>query len=168
MKALFDVLAHPQNFFNYTAQESREMFPKSFIKFLRSKVLRFLRPWIIFYWINIWRSSHILNDCPGTNIPECSWPPAYLQIQDEFLDLTRWELMRNFPKCVIGTFFSWRKWTVFFPVNGFVAALLTIITWAGTFEEKDASCFIPLLPRRDCYRNMLITVRIIVIKKKSN
>ncbi|XP_017556118.1 signal peptide, CUB and EGF-like domain-containing protein 2 isoform X1 [Pygocentrus nattereri] len=44
MKCLFDVLAHPQNFFNYTAQESREMFPKSFIKFLRSKVLRFLRP----------------------------------------------------------------------------------------------------------------------------
>ncbi|XP_035612026.1 signal peptide, CUB and EGF-like domain-containing protein 2 isoform X1 [Oncorhynchus keta] len=44
MKALFDVLAHPQNFFNYTAQESREMFPKSFIRFLRSKVLRFLRP----------------------------------------------------------------------------------------------------------------------------
>ncbi|XP_072236730.1 signal peptide, CUB and EGF-like domain-containing protein 2 isoform X4 [Leuresthes tenuis] len=44
MKALFDVLAHPQNFFNYTAQESKEMFPKSFIRFLRSKVLRFLRP----------------------------------------------------------------------------------------------------------------------------
>uniref|UniRef100_A0A8C2I8U6 Signal peptide, CUB and EGF-like domain-containing protein 2 n=1 Tax=Cyprinus carpio TaxID=7962 RepID=A0A8C2I8U6_CYPCA len=44
LKALFDVLAHPQNFFNYTAQESREMFPKSFIRFLRSKVLRFLRP----------------------------------------------------------------------------------------------------------------------------
>ncbi|XP_062279079.1 signal peptide, CUB and EGF-like domain-containing protein 2 isoform X4 [Scomber scombrus] len=44
MKSLFDVLAHPQNFFNYTAQESREMFPKSFIRFLRSKVLRFLRP----------------------------------------------------------------------------------------------------------------------------
>ncbi|XP_033933486.1 signal peptide, CUB and EGF-like domain-containing protein 2 isoform X6 [Gymnodraco acuticeps] len=44
MMALFDVLAHPQNFFNYTAQESREMFPKSFIRFLRSKVLRFLRP----------------------------------------------------------------------------------------------------------------------------
>ncbi|KAL7406891.1 hypothetical protein ABVT39_028109 [Epinephelus coioides] len=44
MRALFDVLAHPQNFFNYTAQESREMFPKSFIRFLRSKVLRFLRP----------------------------------------------------------------------------------------------------------------------------
>uniref|UniRef100_A0A3Q2WYM1 Signal peptide, CUB and EGF-like domain-containing protein 2 n=1 Tax=Haplochromis burtoni TaxID=8153 RepID=A0A3Q2WYM1_HAPBU len=44
MKALFDVLAHPQNFFNYTAQDSREMFPKSFIRFLRSKVLRFLRP----------------------------------------------------------------------------------------------------------------------------
>uniref|UniRef100_A0A4W4G2X2 Signal peptide, CUB and EGF-like domain-containing protein 2 n=1 Tax=Electrophorus electricus TaxID=8005 RepID=A0A4W4G2X2_ELEEL len=44
MKCLFDVLAHPQNFFNYTAEESREMFPKSFIRFLRSKVLRFLRP----------------------------------------------------------------------------------------------------------------------------
>ncbi|KAA0723252.1 Signal peptide, CUB and EGF-like domain-containing protein 2 [Triplophysa tibetana] len=44
MKALFDVLAHPQNFFNYSAQESRDMFPKSFIRFLRSKVLRFLRP----------------------------------------------------------------------------------------------------------------------------
>ncbi|KAA8595680.1 hypothetical protein FQN60_010971 [Etheostoma spectabile] len=28
----------------YDAQESREMFPKSFIRFLRSKVLRFLRP----------------------------------------------------------------------------------------------------------------------------
>ncbi|XP_041847223.1 signal peptide, CUB and EGF-like domain-containing protein 2 isoform X4 [Melanotaenia boesemani] len=44
MKALFDVLAHPQNFFNYTVQQSKEMFPKSFIRFLRSKVLRFLRP----------------------------------------------------------------------------------------------------------------------------
>ncbi|KAF7212020.1 signal peptide, CUB and EGF-like domain-containing protein 2 isoform X3 [Nothobranchius furzeri] len=44
MKALFDVLAHPQNFFNYTPQESKEMFPKSFIRFLRSKVLRFFRP----------------------------------------------------------------------------------------------------------------------------
>nr|XP_006642554.2 PREDICTED: signal peptide, CUB and EGF-like domain-containing protein 2 isoform X3 [Lepisosteus oculatus] len=44
MRALFDVLAHPQNYFKYTAQESREMFPKSFIRFLRSKVLRFLRP----------------------------------------------------------------------------------------------------------------------------
>lgn len=163
MKALFDVLAHPQNFFNYTAQESREMFPKSFIKFLRSKVLRFLRPWIIFYGMNIWRYSQILNDCPGTNIPECSWPRAYLQIQDDFLDLARWVLMRNFPKYVIGTFFSWRKQTVFFflffsPMNGLVAALLTIITWAGTFEEKDPSCFIPLMPRSDCYRNLLITV----------
>uniref|UniRef100_A0A8C0KET4 Protein CEGP1 n=1 Tax=Canis lupus dingo TaxID=286419 RepID=A0A8C0KET4_CANLU len=27
IKALFDVLAHPQNYFKYTAQESREMFP---------------------------------------------------------------------------------------------------------------------------------------------
>ncbi|XP_028649589.1 signal peptide, CUB and EGF-like domain-containing protein 2 isoform X1 [Erpetoichthys calabaricus] len=45
IKALFDVLAHPQNYFKYTAQESREMFPRSFIRFLRSKVSRFLRPY---------------------------------------------------------------------------------------------------------------------------
>uniref|UniRef100_A0A3P8YU01 Signal peptide, CUB and EGF-like domain-containing protein 2 n=1 Tax=Esox lucius TaxID=8010 RepID=A0A3P8YU01_ESOLU len=45
IKALFDVLAHPQNYFRYTAQESKEMFPRSFIKFLRSKVTRFLRPY---------------------------------------------------------------------------------------------------------------------------
>uniref|UniRef100_A0A9L0T317 Signal peptide, CUB and EGF-like domain-containing protein 2 n=1 Tax=Equus caballus TaxID=9796 RepID=A0A9L0T317_HORSE len=38
IKALFDVLAHPQNYFKYTAQESREMFPRSFIRLLRSKV----------------------------------------------------------------------------------------------------------------------------------
>ncbi|KAI1232600.1 signal peptide protein [Lamprotornis superbus] len=37
IKALFDVLAHPQNYFKYTAQESREMFPRSFIRLLRSK-----------------------------------------------------------------------------------------------------------------------------------
>ncbi|KAI3366516.1 hypothetical protein L3Q82_000645 [Scortum barcoo] len=40
IKALFDVLAHPQNYFRYTAQESKEMFPRSFIKLLRSKVTR--------------------------------------------------------------------------------------------------------------------------------
>ncbi|KAK1159790.1 hypothetical protein AOXY_G21211 [Acipenser oxyrinchus oxyrinchus] len=45
MKALFDVLAHPHNYFKYTAQESREIFPRSFIRFLRSKVSRFLRPY---------------------------------------------------------------------------------------------------------------------------
>ncbi|XP_037067469.1 signal peptide, CUB and EGF-like domain-containing protein 2 isoform X2 [Peromyscus leucopus] len=45
IKALFDVLAHPQNYFKYTAQESREMFPRSFIRLLRSKVARFLRPY---------------------------------------------------------------------------------------------------------------------------
>uniref|UniRef100_A0A672UJ82 Signal peptide, CUB domain and EGF like domain containing 1 n=1 Tax=Strigops habroptila TaxID=2489341 RepID=A0A672UJ82_STRHB len=45
IKALFDVLAHPQNYFKYTAQESKEMFPRSFIKLLRSKVSRFLRPY---------------------------------------------------------------------------------------------------------------------------
>ncbi|XP_058164888.1 signal peptide, CUB and EGF-like domain-containing protein 1 isoform X2 [Dasypus novemcinctus] len=45
IQALFDVLAHPQNYFKYTAQESKEMFPRSFIKLLRSKVSRFLRPY---------------------------------------------------------------------------------------------------------------------------
>uniref|UniRef100_A0A8C6P410 Signal peptide, CUB and EGF-like domain-containing protein 1 n=1 Tax=Nothobranchius furzeri TaxID=105023 RepID=A0A8C6P410_NOTFU len=45
IKALFDVLAHPQNYFKYTSAESREMFPRSFIKLLRSKVTRFLRPY---------------------------------------------------------------------------------------------------------------------------
>ncbi|XP_063800138.1 signal peptide, CUB and EGF-like domain-containing protein 2 isoform X2 [Pseudophryne corroboree] len=45
IKALFDVLAHPQNYFKYTAQESREMFPKSFLRLLRAKVSRFLRPY---------------------------------------------------------------------------------------------------------------------------
>ncbi|XP_037695965.1 signal peptide, CUB and EGF-like domain-containing protein 2 isoform X6 [Choloepus didactylus] len=45
IKALFDVLAHPQNYFKYTVQESREMFPRSFIRLLRSKVSRFLRPY---------------------------------------------------------------------------------------------------------------------------
>uniref|UniRef100_A0AAX7V4R6 Signal peptide, CUB and EGF-like domain-containing protein 1 n=1 Tax=Astatotilapia calliptera TaxID=8154 RepID=A0AAX7V4R6_ASTCA len=45
IKALFDVLAHPQNYFKYTAAESKEMFPRSFIKLLRSKVSRFLRPY---------------------------------------------------------------------------------------------------------------------------
>lgn len=45
IRALFDVLAHPQNYFKYTAQESKEMFPRSFIKLLRSKVSRFLRPY---------------------------------------------------------------------------------------------------------------------------
>ncbi|KAJ8249719.1 hypothetical protein COCON_G00229350 [Conger conger] len=42
IKALFDVLAHPQKYFQYTA---KDMFPRSFIKLLRSKVSRFLRPY---------------------------------------------------------------------------------------------------------------------------
>ncbi|XP_005988472.1 signal peptide, CUB and EGF-like domain-containing protein 3 [Latimeria chalumnae] len=45
IKALFDVLAHPHNYFKYTAQESKEMLPRSFIKLLRSKVSSFLRPY---------------------------------------------------------------------------------------------------------------------------
>uniref|UniRef100_A0AAY4DM34 Signal peptide, CUB and EGF-like domain-containing protein 2 n=1 Tax=Denticeps clupeoides TaxID=299321 RepID=A0AAY4DM34_9TELE len=45
IKALFEVLANPHNYFHSTVQESKAMFPRSFIKLLRSKVTRFLRPY---------------------------------------------------------------------------------------------------------------------------
>ncbi|XP_078719814.1 signal peptide, CUB and EGF-like domain-containing protein 2 isoform X3 [Lampetra fluviatilis] len=45
IKILFEVLAHPQNYFKYTKADSKKMFPQSFIKFLHSKVSRFLRPY---------------------------------------------------------------------------------------------------------------------------
>ncbi|MBN3287290.1 SCUB3 protein, partial [Polyodon spathula] len=45
IKTLFDVLAHPQNYFKYTTRESNEMLPRSFIKLLSSKVSSFLRPY---------------------------------------------------------------------------------------------------------------------------
>ncbi|XP_043932505.1 signal peptide, CUB and EGF-like domain-containing protein 3 isoform X2 [Protopterus annectens] len=45
IKALFEVLAHPHNYFKYTQQESKEMLPGSFIRLLRSKVASFLRPY---------------------------------------------------------------------------------------------------------------------------
>nr|XP_006817984.1 PREDICTED: signal peptide, CUB domain, EGF-like 2 [Saccoglossus kowalevskii] len=41
--ALFDVIAFPQHYFSYTQEESRSMFPKSFLRLLRSKVSRFFR-----------------------------------------------------------------------------------------------------------------------------
>ncbi|TKC49562.1 hypothetical protein EI555_016494 [Monodon monoceros] len=44
IKAFFEVLAHPQNYFKYT-EKHKEMLPKSFIKLLRSKVSSFLRPY---------------------------------------------------------------------------------------------------------------------------
>ncbi|XP_019369696.1 PREDICTED: signal peptide, CUB and EGF-like domain-containing protein 3 isoform X6 [Gavialis gangeticus] len=44
IKAFFDVLAHPQNYFKYT-EKHKEMLPRSFIKLLRSKVTSFLRPY---------------------------------------------------------------------------------------------------------------------------
>lgn len=44
IKAFFDVLAHPQNYFKYT-EKHKEMLPRSFIKLLRSKVSSFLRPY---------------------------------------------------------------------------------------------------------------------------
>lgn len=61
--------------------------------------------------------------------------------------------------------FSWKKRTVF-PVNGFIAALLIILKWTATFEENNSSCFIPLLPRCDCYKNIFITAWSIVRKKE--
>ncbi|KAG8588909.1 hypothetical protein GDO81_006153 [Engystomops pustulosus] len=44
IKAFFEVLAHPQNYFKYT-EKHKEMLPRSFIKLLRSKVIAFLRPY---------------------------------------------------------------------------------------------------------------------------
>ncbi|XP_061107774.1 signal peptide, CUB and EGF-like domain-containing protein 1 isoform X1 [Conger conger] len=44
VKALFDVLADPQKYFQYTARDTA-MFPRSFIRLLRYKVSRFLRPY---------------------------------------------------------------------------------------------------------------------------
>ncbi|KAJ8791784.1 hypothetical protein J1605_020506 [Eschrichtius robustus] len=56
IKALFDVLAHPQNYFKYTAQESKEMFPRSFIKLLRSKSKLKAAPWApTLPWESPWR-----------------------------------------------------------------------------------------------------------------
>ncbi|XP_063309108.1 signal peptide, CUB and EGF-like domain-containing protein 3 [Pelobates fuscus] len=43
IKAFFEVLAHPQNYFKYT-EKHKEMLPRSFIKLLRSKVSAFLQP----------------------------------------------------------------------------------------------------------------------------
>uniref|UniRef100_A0A8C7TAC4 Signal peptide, CUB and EGF-like domain-containing protein 3 n=1 Tax=Oncorhynchus mykiss TaxID=8022 RepID=A0A8C7TAC4_ONCMY len=45
IKTLFDVLAHPNNYFKYTTRESNEMLPRSFIRLISSKVSGFLRPY---------------------------------------------------------------------------------------------------------------------------
>uniref|UniRef100_A0A8C9U8I3 Signal peptide, CUB and EGF-like domain-containing protein 2 n=1 Tax=Scleropages formosus TaxID=113540 RepID=A0A8C9U8I3_SCLFO len=45
IKTLFDVLAHPHNYFKYTTRESNEMLPRSFIRLISSKVSAFLRPY---------------------------------------------------------------------------------------------------------------------------
>ncbi|KAG5838277.1 hypothetical protein ANANG_G00222070 [Anguilla anguilla] len=45
IKTLFDVLAHPLNYFKYTTRESNEMLPRSFIRLISSKVSEFLRPY---------------------------------------------------------------------------------------------------------------------------
>uniref|UniRef100_A0AAR2J8X4 Signal peptide, CUB and EGF-like domain-containing protein 3 n=1 Tax=Pygocentrus nattereri TaxID=42514 RepID=A0AAR2J8X4_PYGNA len=45
IKTLFDVLAHPQNYYKYTARDSNEMLPRSFIRLISSKVSAFLRPY---------------------------------------------------------------------------------------------------------------------------
>uniref|UniRef100_A0A669EXM8 Signal peptide, CUB and EGF-like domain-containing protein 2 n=1 Tax=Oreochromis niloticus TaxID=8128 RepID=A0A669EXM8_ORENI len=45
IKTLFDVLAHPHNYFKYTTRESNELLPRSFIRLISSKVSAFLRPY---------------------------------------------------------------------------------------------------------------------------
>ncbi|KAM9446034.1 signal peptide, CUB and EGF-like domain-containing protein 3 isoform 1-T1 [Clarias gariepinus] len=45
IKTLFDVLAHPNNYYKYTARDSNEMLPRSFIRLISSKVSAFLRPY---------------------------------------------------------------------------------------------------------------------------
>lgn len=52
----------------------------------------------IFYWMNIWRSSQIWNDCPGTNIPECSGLAAYLRFKTTSWtcrEESSWETFQN-------------------------------------------------------------------------
>ncbi len=98
---------------------------------------------IILYGINIWLSRQILYDWPGTNIPECSWPPAY-GFGFKMTSWTWWDesSQETFLNTSLDLFCSGRKWTVF-PVNGYIAALLTIITWTAIFQENESSCFIP-------------------------
>uniref|UniRef100_A0AAZ3SDH4 Signal peptide, CUB and EGF-like domain-containing protein 3 n=1 Tax=Oncorhynchus tshawytscha TaxID=74940 RepID=A0AAZ3SDH4_ONCTS len=45
IKTLFDVLAHPNNYFKYTTREFSEMLPRSFLRLISSKVSAFLRPY---------------------------------------------------------------------------------------------------------------------------
>uniref|UniRef100_A0A4W5NGR0 Signal peptide, CUB and EGF-like domain-containing protein 3 n=1 Tax=Hucho hucho TaxID=62062 RepID=A0A4W5NGR0_9TELE len=45
IKTLFDVLAHPNNYFKYTPREFSEMLPRSFLRLISSKVSAFLRPY---------------------------------------------------------------------------------------------------------------------------
>ncbi|XP_030637549.1 signal peptide, CUB and EGF-like domain-containing protein 3 [Chanos chanos] len=45
IKTLFDVLANPSNYYNYTTRDSDAMLPRSFTRLIRSKVYAFLRPY---------------------------------------------------------------------------------------------------------------------------
>lgn len=45
IKKLFDVLAHPNNYYKYSHRNSTEMLPRSFIRLIHSKVSAFLRPY---------------------------------------------------------------------------------------------------------------------------
>ncbi len=45
IKTLFDVLAHPNNYYKYSTRDSTEMLPRSFIRLIHSKVSAFLRPY---------------------------------------------------------------------------------------------------------------------------
>nr|XP_023696327.1 signal peptide, CUB and EGF-like domain-containing protein 3 isoform X1 [Paramormyrops kingsleyae] len=45
MKTLFEVLAHPHTYFNYSARDSNDLLPQSFIRLIKSKVYDILRPY---------------------------------------------------------------------------------------------------------------------------
>ncbi|KAL4622476.1 signal peptide, CUB and EGF-like domain-containing protein 3 isoform X2 [Arapaima gigas] len=45
IKTLFHVLAHPHTYFNYSARDSNDLLPRSFIRLIRSKVYDILRPY---------------------------------------------------------------------------------------------------------------------------
>ncbi|XP_032833894.2 signal peptide, CUB and EGF-like domain-containing protein 1 [Petromyzon marinus] len=44
VKTLFEVLANPHSYFKSTSQHAKNLFPKSFLRFLKSKISRYLHP----------------------------------------------------------------------------------------------------------------------------
>lgn len=158
MKALFDVLAHPQNFFNYTAQESREMFPKSFIRFLRSKVLRFLRPWVLRNNLLEWTFGAQFK-VKMTNLEQISFL-GYLHVLRGFKTLSwtwwdetheRWEVCwENLSLEENELFFQWMDMKLPF----------TITIWV----EESLASVICLYPRGHCVSPSMLSTACIMVK----